>query len=61
MRTGLISMAAALVLAAQDRKLLPKPGLYPSLTEPPCSYASTQNRKGMIRSDDRVIAWLRVQ
>src|SRR5437867_3896012 len=41
------------------RKLLPKPGLFHSLTEPPCSYASTQNRKGFVRSDDRVIAWLR--
>src|SRR5206468_5395965 len=40
-------------------KLLSKPGLFKSLTEPPCSYASTQNRKGFIRNDDRVIAWVR--
>jgi len=39
--------------------LLAKPGLFKSLTEPPCSYASTQNRKGFIRNDDRVIAWVR--
>ena len=39
--------------------LLPKPGLFKSLTEPPCSYASTQNRKGFIRNNDRVIAWVR--
>ena len=31
----------------------------PSLTEPPCSYCSTQNRKGLVRPDDRVLAWLR--
>lgn len=35
------------------------PELFPPLTEPPCSYCSTQNRKGMIKPDDRVIAWLR--
>ena len=45
--------------ATLKRKLLPKPGLYKSLTEPPCSYASTQNRKGLVQSGDRVIAWLR--
>ena len=36
-----------------------KPGLFHSLTEPPCSYCSTQNRKGLVRNDDRVIAWIR--
>ena len=47
-------------LAAEETpKLLSKPGLFKSLTEPPCSYASTQNRKGFIRSDDRVLAWIR--
>ncbi len=29
------------------------------LTEPPCSYCSTQNRKGLIQDDDRAVAWLR--
>ncbi|MCI0746351.1 MAG: DUF3179 domain-containing protein [Verrucomicrobia subdivision 3 bacterium] len=29
------------------------------LTEPPCSYCATQNRKNLIRADDRVLAWLR--
>ena len=29
------------------------------ITEPPCSYCSTQHLKSIIRSDDRVIAWLR--
>jgi hypothetical protein len=41
------------------RELLPRPGLYQPLTEPPCSYCSTQNRKNFIKSDDRVIAWIR--
>lgn len=40
-------------------RLLAKPGIYKSLTEPPCSYASTQNRKGIIQSDDRVVTWVR--
>jgi hypothetical protein len=40
-------------------EILSKPGLYKSLTEPPCSYVSTQQRKGLVRSDDRVIAWVR--
>ena len=48
-----------LLLSAVAATLLPKPGLYRSLTEPACSYASTQNRKGLIRPDDRVIAWIR--
>jgi hypothetical protein len=34
-------------------------GLFKSLTEPPCSYCSTQHRKGLIRLDDPVIAWVR--
>src|SRR5436190_11948123 len=42
-----------------NREVLPKPGIYKSLTEPPCSYCSTQDRKGFIRSEDRVVAWLR--
>src|SRR5437773_7208161 len=39
--------------------ILFKPGLFHSLTEPPCSYCFTQNRKGFVRNDDRVIAWIR--
>src|SRR5262245_3699291 len=38
-----------------------KSGLFHSLTEPPCSYCSTQNRKGLVRNDDPVIAWIRGQ
>jgi hypothetical protein len=29
------------------------------ITEPPCSYCSTQHVKALIQPDDRVIAWLR--
>ena len=39
--------------------LLARPGLFKSLTEPPCSYCSTQNRKNLVRPDDRVVAWIR--
>src|SRR6266403_2200862 len=45
--------------ADPTRDILAHPGLFPQLTEPPCSYCSTENRKGWIRTDDRVIAWIR--
>ena len=57
---GLITLL--IVVASADgaaQEILSKPGLFKSLTEPPCSYISTQNRKGIVRSDDRVIAWVR--
>jgi hypothetical protein len=41
------------------RELLSKPGLFKPLTEPPCSYCSTENRKSFVRPDDRVVAWIR--
>jgi hypothetical protein len=41
------------------RKLIAKPGLYAPLREPPCSYCSTENRKGLVRDDDLVLAWIR--
>ena len=44
--------------ASKDR-IVVKPGLFQALTEPPCSYCSTQHRKGLIRDEDRVVAWLR--
>ncbi|MBM3457000.1 MAG: DUF3179 domain-containing protein [Armatimonadetes bacterium] len=57
---GAVSLAAAGELrAAEERKIIPRPGLYRALTEPPCSYCSTQNRKGLVRGEDRVIAWIR--
>jgi hypothetical protein len=45
--------------AVESPKLLAKPGLFRSLTEPPCSYCSTQQRKGLVQPGDRVIAWVR--
>ncbi len=42
-----------------QRKLIARPGLFQSLTEPPCSYCSTENRKGLIGDHDRVLAWIR--
>ena len=44
---------------ADDDRIIVKSGLFQSLTEPPCSYCSTQHLKGLIRNDDRVVAWLR--
>lgn len=38
-------------------RLLDKP--VAPITEPPCSYCSTQHIKSLIRDSDRVIAWLR--
>ncbi len=57
----LIALAFCLCWAFEDAdpKLLPKPGAFHPLIEPPCSYASTQNRKGFVRPDDRVLAWIR--
>ncbi len=50
-------------LAAQESSGTPiekaEPGQFKSITEPPCSYCSTQDRKGLINGDDRVLAWLR--
>ena len=59
--TGLLLFACSAVWAVQDTapQLIAKPGLYKALTEPPCSYCSTQNRKGLVKPDDRVLAWLR--
>jgi hypothetical protein len=73
-RTGKIAcqFAAALLVAAPwalasetpsgnalQGHLIKKPGLFKSLTEPPCSYCSTENRKGFVDSTDRVLAWIR--
>ena len=45
--------------AADPPKLIARPTLFKPLTEPPCSYCSTQHRKGFVKLGDRVIAWLR--
>ena len=55
-----LALAGLDALAAADiPNLLPAPGRFKSLTEPQCSYASTQNRKGFVQNNDRVLAWIR--
>jgi len=62
-----MSLLIALFVAAADRAageqpqraLIAHPDLFAPLTEPPCSYCSTQHRKGLIRDDDLVVAWIR--
>jgi len=55
-----VFVAGASVFAADaPREVLARPGLFKALTEPPCSYCSTENRKNFVRSDDRVVAWIR--
>ena len=39
--------------------IVAEPDAFAPVTEPPCSYCSTQHRKGLIRGNDRVLAWLR--
>ncbi len=51
-------LTACLSLAAQD-DIVAAPGRYKSITEPPCSYVSTQDRKKLIEPDDPVVAWIR--
>lgn len=56
---GLLILAQLPTATGGDR--IDAQGLFPQLTEPPCSYCSTQNRKGFIRPDDRVVAWIRAE
>jgi hypothetical protein len=42
-----------------NRGLVLAPDRFTPLTEPPCSYCSTQHRKGLIRDDELVVAWVR--
>jgi len=60
-----LSLITILYCVADDApragKLIARPGLYESLTEPPCSYCSTENRKGFITPNERVLAWVRGQ
>jgi hypothetical protein len=50
---------AAIDAAAEADDVLARPGQFKQLTEPPCSYCSTQHRKGLIRANDPVVAWVR--
>jgi hypothetical protein len=58
---ALLAVSAVCQVPGEEpaREILAKPGLFKSLTEPPCSYCSTQNRKNFVRPDERVIAWIR--
>lgn len=56
---ALLGVCLALPTKTAADDVLARPGLFPALTEPPCSYCSTQDRKNIIKPDDRVIAWLR--
>lgn len=49
----------ALPALGDEPKLIARPGRYRSITEPPCSYCSTQHRKGLLRAEERVVAWVR--
>ncbi len=52
-------LAGGAAAAEPARDFIKKPGLFKPLTEPPCSYCSTQNRKGFIEGKDPVLAWVR--
>lgn len=54
-----MSMATACLASQAPGEILARPGRFSSLTEPPCSYCSTQDRKDLVKPNDRVIAWLR--
>ncbi len=55
------TLALAAIAAAEEPapKLVLKPDLFAPLTEPPCSYCSTQHRKRLIDETDPVLAWIR--
>jgi hypothetical protein len=54
-----ILAALALALAQQGGDVVTAPDRFAPLTEPPCSYVSTQHRKDLVREDDAVVAWIR--
>jgi len=55
------AVAAAVSFAGEPaaQKLVTLPDLFTPLTEPPCSYCSTQDRKHLIDDGDLVLAWIR--
>lgn len=52
-------ISAGGAVAQEPLRITKKPGLFEPITEPPCSYCSTQHRKGLIEPADRVLAWVR--
>ncbi|MBI3469153.1 MAG: DUF3179 domain-containing protein [Planctomycetes bacterium] len=57
----MVTLTAAISLGeeAREQKLVAVPELFIPLTEPPCSYCSTQHRKRLIDDSDLVLAWIR--
>jgi hypothetical protein len=51
--------SAPSLLADEPEPITLLPTEVTPITEPPCSYCSTQHLKSLIRPEDRVIAWLR--
>lgn len=56
---AILQVFACAVTASDQGEVLSTKDKFPALTEPPCSYCSTQNRKGFIKPDERVVSWLR--
>jgi len=54
-----LSTASVAQSLEPKRPLVMKPGLFKPLKEPPCSYCSTEHRKGFVRDNDLVLAWIR--
>lgn len=60
-----VTLANCEQLAAQNstdrlpQSMVVKPDLFEPLTEPPCSYCVNQHRKGFVKPEDAVIAWIR--
>ncbi|MEJ7608634.1 MAG: hypothetical protein WKF37_20775 [Bryobacteraceae bacterium] len=54
-----VGACCAILCFGEAVKLVQRAVPLAPLTEPPCSYASTQNRKGLVKPDDRVVAWVR--
>jgi hypothetical protein len=55
----MLAAAASLGEEPHARKLIALPDLLLPLTEPPCSYCSTQHRKRLVDDSDLVLAWIR--
>lgn len=56
-----LGLSLASQASGQDKLVIEKAaaGRFQAITEPPCSYCSTQHLKGFILGEDRVLAWLR--
>ena len=52
-------VSTSMLFADPPRPIMAKPGSFKPITEPPCSYCSTQHRKNFVKPDDRVLAWIR--